>query len=197
LFDRENSPEHKLLFVELLLIGLALSMDAFAVTAANAVAYPRMPLRRSLLIPLSFALWQGLMPILGYFLGGLAQGLIERFSGPIACAILCLIGIKMIWEGLRDQSQNNPQKATAESSLSLPNLLAQSVATSIDAFVVGVGFAALSVEIWLAATIIALTTATCCLLALSLGKRFGQLLGTRAVIIGGVVLVVIGIKSLL
>jgi putative Mn2+ efflux pump MntP len=103
-----------------------------------------------------------------------------------------------------DGEFHQPQKAQSSpagnlqtpSQLSLPALLAQAVATSIDAFVVGVSFLAMGVNIFAASSIVALTTFVCCLVALVIGRRFGSLLGDKAQIIGGIVLILIGIKAL-
>jgi putative Mn2+ efflux pump MntP len=183
--------------LQILLIALALSMDAFAVTVSNAVCHPDAPRRRLLLMPLVFGVFQGLMPLLGYLAGSLLSSIIDRFAGPIAFVILAIIGGRMVWGGAQALRRGEANAvAEAPRQLSIPAILAQGVATSIDALIVGVSFLALDTNIALAAPLITVTTAACCLLALAIGKRFGLLLGDKAEVIGGIVLVLIGVKAL-
>jgi len=183
--------------LQILLIALALSMDAFAVTVSNAVCHPEASRARLLLMPLVFGVFQGLMPLIGYFAGSLLAGLIDRFAGPIAFVILAVIGGRMVWGGVKALRQGeNCAVAEAPRKLSVPAILVQGVATSIDALIVGVSFLALGTNIAIAAPLITVTTAACCLLALAIGKRFGLLLGDKAEVVGGIVLVLIGVKAL-
>ena len=134
--------------------------------------------------------FQGIMPILGFFLGSLFASFIEKWSGPISLLILGIIGINMIREGLAKDEETEPKKLT------LWILLVQAVATSIDAFAVGVSFAANSANIWQSAPIIAVTTFVLSLIALFVGTKAGEKLGDKAEILGGIILIIIGIKSL-
>jgi putative Mn2+ efflux pump MntP len=229
--------------LELLIIGLALSMDAFAVTVANTCgangtkrttvaqrldsaalsstatgsrgAYATL---RLLAMPIVFGACQGIMPLVGYFAGSFAATLIDSYAGIIALVILACIGGKMVWDGARslvsggsgskgeqdepggagDAGDTQPADARSTSpapTLTFPTILAQGIATSIDALIIGVSLLALGANIWLAASLIAATTFVCCLLALAIGRRFGVLLGDKAQIVGGAVLVLIGIKA--
>ena len=172
---------------EIVLIGIALSMDAFAVCVASSMVYTNMTWLRKLSMPIMFGLFQGIMPILGFFLGSLFASFIEKWSGPIS---LLIIGINMIREGLAKDEETEPKKLT------LWILLVQAVATSIDAFAVGVSFAANSANIWQSAPIIAVTTFVLSLIALFVGTKAGEKLGDKAEILGGIILIIIGIKSL-
>ena len=174
---------------EIVLIGIALSMDAFAVCIASSMVYTNMTGLRKLSMPILFGLFQGIMPILGFFLGSLFASFIEK-SGPISLLILGIIGINMIREGLAKDEETEPKKLT------LWILLVQAVATSIDAFAVGVSFAANSANIWQSAPIIAVTTFVLSLIALFVGTKAGEKLGDKAEILGGIILIIIGIKSL-
>ena len=175
---------------EIVLIGIALSMDAFAVCVASSMVYTNMTWLRKLSMPIMFGLFQGIMPILGFFLGSLFASFIEKWSGPISLLILGIIGINMIREGLAKDEETEPKKLT------LWILLVQAVATSIDAFAVGVSFAANSANIWQSAPIIAVTTFVLSLIALFVGTKAGEKLGDKADILGGIILIIIGIKSL-
>ncbi|MDR3315932.1 MAG: manganese efflux pump MntP family protein [Coriobacteriales bacterium] len=183
--------------LELLIIALALSMDAFAVTVSNACCYPDAPRSRLMLMPVVFGVFQGLMPLLGYIAGSLAAALIDRYAGIIAFVILGIIGGKMVWEGVRAlRTAKSCGVEAVVKKLSLPAILVQGVATSIDAFVVGVSFLALGTSIAVAAPTVAVVTFACCVAALLVGRRFGILLGDKAEIVGGIVLILIGVKAL-
>lgn len=179
--------------VEIVVLGLALSMDAFAVTISNSFAYPKISRARSFSMPLAFGFFQFLMPVVGFVLGQLVSDFITQYAGIITFAILGFIGGKMIWDAFHEEEGEEASGQT----LTMPVLLFQAVATSIDALAVGVSFAALEVNVLTSSGIIGVTTALTCIVALVIGKRFGNALGEKATIIGGVVLVLIGLKSLL
>jgi putative Mn2+ efflux pump MntP len=182
--------------VEVILLGVALSADAFAVTISNCFAYPCERRRRLYLMPLFFGFFQALMPVLGYFLGGVAAELIERYAGLVTLVILGFIGGNMIREGVH--ALRHPEEASCEEGrLTIAKLLFQSVATAIDAFAVGVSLRAMAVSLSFAVTTIGITTALCCCVALAIGRRLGQALGDRAEVVGGIVLVCIGIRAFL
>ncbi len=202
--------------IEILLLGLALSADAFAVTVSNSFAYAHESRARLALMPVFFGAFQALMPLLGYFLGGLAAELIERYSGIVTMVILGIIGANMVREGVQalraskaegsaDASDpagdSDPADAAAgEKSpkrLTLAILVLQAIATAIDAFAVGVSLRAQDVNLPFAVCVIGLTTFVCCVVALLAGRRLGSLLGDRAEVAGGLVLIGIGIKALL
>lgn len=186
--------------LEILVLGVALSADAFAVTISNCFAYASESKRRLALMPIAFGLFQGLMPLAGYFVGGFAAELIERYSGIVTLVILGFIGGNMVREGvlsLMGKGEPEPGMGPVARRLTIPALLVQAVATSIDAFAVGVSLRAQAVSILEAAGIIALTTALCCSVAVVIGRKAGEALGDKAQVVGGLVLVGIGIKALL
>lgn len=191
--------------IEIVILGVALAMDAFAVTVSNVFCYRGASRARLLMLPVAFGIFQGLMPLLGFFLGGLVGNIIEQYAGIVTLVILGLIGGNMIKEGISDLREARAAReaggdvcdlAPDAAALTLKVVLVQAIATSIDAFAVGVSLRAASVNIAEAAIIITLTTFLCCLVALVIGKRFGTMLGERAEIVGGIVLVAIGIKAL-
>ena len=191
--------------IEIVILGVALAMDAFAVTVSNVFCYRGASRARLLMLPVAFGIFQGLMPLLGFFLGGLVGNIIEQYAGIVTLVILGLIGGNMIKEGISDLREACAAReaggdvcdlAPDAAALTLKVVLVQAVATSIDAFAVGVSLRAASVNIAEAAIIITLTTFLCCVVALAIGKRFGSMLGERAEIVGGVVLVIIGVKAL-
>lgn len=191
--------------IEIVILGVALAMDAFAVTVSNVFCYRGASRARLLMLPVAFGIFQGLMPLLGFFLGGLVGNIIEQYAGIVTLVILGLIGGNMTKEGISDLREARAAReaggdvcdlAPDAAALTLKVVLVQAVATSIDAFAVGVSLRAASVNIAEAAIIITLTTFLCCVVALAIGKRFGSMLGERAEIVGGVVLVIIGVKAL-
>ena len=185
--------------LEIILLGVALSADAFAVTISNTFVYASESKRRLVLMPVMFGLFQGLMPLLGYFVGGLAAEVIERYAGIITLVILGIVGGNMIREGA--EALLHPGEDEAEHAgpvakrLTMVTILAQAFATAIDAFAVGVSLRAQVVNIVVAASIIALTTLVLCLAALAMGRKLGEVLGDRAQVAGGIVLVLIGLKA--
>lgn len=185
--------------LETIVLGVALSADAFAVTISNTFVYASESKRRLVLMPVMFGLFQGLMPLLGYFVGGLAAEVIERYAGIITLVILGIVGGNMIREGA--EALLHPGEDEAEHAgpvakrLTMVTILAQAFATAIDAFAVGVSLRAQAVNIVVAASIIALTTLVLCLAALAMGRKLGEVLGDRAQVAGGIVLVLIGLKA--
>lgn len=185
--------------LEIILLGVALSADAFAVTISNTFVYASESKRRLVLMPVMFGLFQGLMPLLGYFVGGLAAEVIERYAGIITLVILGIVGGNMVREGA--EALLHPGEDEAEHAgpvakrLTMVTILAQAFATAIDAFAVGVSLRAQAVNIVVAASIIALTTFVLCLAALAMGRKLGEVLGDRAQVAGGIVLVLIGLKA--
>lgn len=183
-------------FLELLLIGVGLSMDAFAVAVCQGLCMPKLNLRFALVIALFFGGFQALMPFAGWLLGAQFAGYIQQVDHWLAFLLLVLIGGKMLWESLFGQEEETTACA-AGVVLDYKQLLLMAVATSIDALAVGVSFAVLQVEIFSSCTVIAVTTLLCSLVGSFLGKGFGSLLKSKAEIFGGVILVLIGLKILL
>lgn len=179
--------------LELLLLGLALSMDAFAVTISNAFAYRGSDKLHRFLMPVFFGVFQAGMTVIGFFAGSLISAFIDNYAGIITFIILGFIGGKMLWDAFHESDEETEEHQTC---ITVPALFFQAIATSIDALAVGVSFAALSIHIGIASSIIGLTTFICCFIALLIGKRFGMKLGSKATIIGGLVLIAIGIKAL-
>ncbi len=175
-------------------LGVALAMDAMAVTLSNTLCEPDMPRSKKYAMPVLFALFQMGMPIAGFFGGMLIAPLIEAYAGIVSFAILAFVGGKMLVEAVRELRE---PEACAPTRLTWGELAMESVATSIDAFVVGVSLAASGANIALYGAMIGITTFACCLFVLQLGKRLGEQFGARAQVAGGVVLILIGLKALL
>lgn len=176
--------------IQVFLIGLGLSMDAFAISMTNGMCYKELKLKDNLLIALSFGLFQGIMPLIGFFIGSIFSSQIAKFDHWIALILLSFIGIKMILDGLKHNDfEVKPFK--------LKLIFIQGIATSIDALAIGIGFVALNINIYSSSVIIAITTFVLCLLAIYLGKIIGNKLNSKAEIFGGTILVLIGLKIFL
>ena len=171
------------------LIGIGLSMDAFAVSVTDGLSTANLKKMRMLMTAVCFGVFQGLMPVIGYFLGKAFEVYICAFDHWIALALLGYIGGKMIFDAIRGEED------TGEYVLTTKLILTQGIATSIDALAVGVSFAALpDVSIWLAAILICCTTFAFSIVGVMFGKRMGQKLGSHAQLVGGIILLCIGIK---
>lgn len=188
-------------FAELFLLSVGLAMDAFAVSIGNGLSMKKSDPKAALAIALSFGIFQALMPTAGYFLGTAFETVISRFDHYIALIFLGFIGGKMIFDGIKElrkskkESTESGEKEEQPFKLSFGALMIQSVATSIDALIVGVSFAALpDVNIWTAVVLIGVITFAISLVGVFSGKKFGQLLGSRAEVFGGLILVGIGLK---
>ncbi len=179
--------------IELFLVAAGLSADAFAVALADGFSLKRR--RKGALIAFMFGLFQALMPIAGYFLGNGFAGLISAFDHYIALTVLGFIGGKMIIESVRELREHDCECEVK--SLSFPTILLQAAATSIDALMVGVSFAAIGVKIVPAAAFIGAVTFAISLAGILGGRKFGLLLGAKAELFGGIVLVIIGVKTFL
>lgn len=174
-----------------LLLGVGLAMDAFSVSIANGLAEPRMRRRKSLLIAGTYSFFQFIMPLIGWFLVTTLIGwfrVAEKFIPYIALGLLLFIGIKMIVECLRGGEEEETRRLT------IPILLLQGVATSIDALSVGFTIAEYPFSSALSASlIIGAVTFIICLFGLWIGRRFGRIF-RHAEVVGGIILIVIGIE---
>ena len=180
-------------FFELFLIGIGLSMDAFAVSICKGLSMQKIDKKYTLCIGLFFSGFQALMPLTGYLLGSRFSGYIERFDHWIAFVLLALIGFNMIKESREEEEEEEKPYA----GVNFKELLILAVATSIDALAVGVTFAFLQVNIVPAITIIGCTTFAISTAGVYVGNVFGARYKSRAELTGGVILILIGLKILL
>lgn len=176
---------------ELLFIAIGLSMDAFAVSLCKGLAMKRLVWKNCVIVGVWFGVFQALMPLLGYLLGLTIGPYITAVDHWIAFVLLALIGAKMLKESFGEQEERNE-------SLRPWLMLTLAVATSIDAFAVGITFALLpSVHIVSAIASIGLTTFLLSVLGVKLGHQFGKGQGAIAERIGGIILIAMGLKILL
>lgn len=173
------------------MVGLGLSMDAFAVSAARGMTADRKSLLRyASVLAVAFGFFQGLMPFAGWWAGSRFSSVISAFDHWISFILLAFIGIHMIRESFCDEEEQNSDP------LSLKTVLILAVATSIDALAAGVSFAFLNVDIIPAVLLIGCTTFVLSFAAVFLGSRLGSHLEKGAGILGGCILIFIGGKIL-
>lgn len=177
--------------VELILIAIGLAMDAFAVSLGKGLTLKRVDSKYALVAGAWFGGFQALMPIIGYLLGRTFAGFVISVDHWIAFVLLALIGINMI----RDTLWGDKEQHTSD--FSTRSMFLMAVATSIDALAVGVTMAFLDVNIWIAATVIGVITFALSAVGVVLGSRFGALLGSKAGLLGGVILIGLGVKIIL
>ena len=177
--------------VEILLIGIGLSMDAFAVAICKGLGMRRINYRHTFIIALFFGGFQALMPFLGWLLGSRFAQYITRYDHWIAFVLLGIIGLSMIKESREDEEEE------VSASFDVKTMLALAVATSIDALAVGVTFAFLHVNIVWAVTFIGCTTFVLSAVGVKVGNIFGMKYKSRAELAGGVILILMGVKILL
>ena len=177
--------------LDILLIGVGLSMDAFAVSVTNGLTIPNYKCKHAAITAAYFGLFQGLMPLIGWLLGSTVSGIVSAWGPYISFFLLAFIGIKMIVESVKDGDEK------CETSLRHARLIVMAVATSLDALAVGVSFAFMSVPLFSSCLLIAAVTFVICFAGGILGSHVPGISCKAAGILGGVVLCAIGVKLLL
>ncbi len=197
------------LILSVFLSGVSLSMDAFAVSVCDGMVYRNVTKRKAVLIPLTFGIFQAVMPIIGFYIS-MAFRQIEVFDSIdhwIAFALLLIIGGKMIFDGAKDLRKKEDEELKPK-NFSMASVFVQGVATSIDALFVGFGLSVMlegvvqNIQLWawISVAIIGVTTFVISLVGVLIGVNVGKLFKKRAsvaTIVGGVVLILLGVKILL
>jgi len=176
--------------IELFLIAVGLSMDAFAVSVCKGLAMPKCTFKKVAIVGLWFGGFQALMPAIGYILGAQFQEAIASIDHWIAFVLLALIGGNMIHEALDNDEE-------ADASLDVKTMFLLAVATSIDALAIGITFAFLKVNIIPAVCFIGIVTFIISFAGVKIGNVFGARYKNKAEIVGGVILILLGLKILL
>lgn len=178
--------------LELFILAVGLSMDAFAVSVCKGLAMKKAARKAQLCCGAWFGGFQALMPLIGYFLGSLFIDAISAIDHWIAFALLAVIGINMLREAL------NGEEETADADLSVKTMFLMAVATSIDALAVGISLAMAGVSnIFLAVLLIGVTTFVLSAIGVRVGNVFGSRYEKKAELMGGVILILLGVKILL
>ena len=177
--------------IELFLIAVGLSMDAFAVSVCKGLAMPKCTFKKAAIVGLWFGGFQALMPAIGYILGAQFQEAIASIDHWIAFVLLALIGGNMVHEALDNDEEE------ADASLDVKTMFLLAVATSIDALAIGITFAFLKVSIIPAVCFIGIVTFIISFAGVKIGNVFGARDKNKAEIVGGVILILLGLKILL
>lgn len=177
--------------LEILLLGIGLAMDAFAVSICKGLSMKKMNWKNAIIIALYFGIFQAIMPMIGYFLGTTFESFVTTFDHWIAFILLVLIGGNMIKESFDNEDEKKNDKVDFKTMIVL------AIATSIDALAVGITFAFFDVNLSLAVSIIGIITFFISIFGVKIGNRFGDKYQNKAELMGGVILVLLGIKILL
>lgn len=177
--------------IELLVLALGLSMDAFAVSICKGLSVPKLQAKHCLICGVYFGGFQALMPLIGWALGIRFQSMITNIDHWIAFVLLAVIGANMIKESFSKEEE------CPDASFGFKTMLTLAVATSIDALAVGVTFAFLNVSIVPAVLLIGATTFVCSAVGVKIGNVFGNRFQSKAEFLGGLVLIAIGLKILI
>lgn len=183
------------IFVELLLMGVGLAMDAFAVSVCKGLAMRKVNKKQAVIIALFFGGFQALMPFIGWALGIQFESYITSIDHWIVFVLLGFIGGKMIVEALKPEEDEEIEQM--DPPLDIKQLIMLAIATSIDALAVGITFAFLNYPIVEAITIIGVVTFIICIAGVYVGNFFGSKYKNKAEFVGGLILVLIGCKILL
>lgn len=189
------------LILQIVLIGFSLAMDAFAVSITDGMCYNKLSKGKAITIPLTFGIFQAVMPLCGYFLASLFTDYIDAFDHYIAFFLLLIIGGKMVFDGIKELRSSDSEVKLKK--FFYPEVLLQGVATSIDALAVGITLNVMTgvtkYNVFGFVSIIGIITFLISLGGIIIGIKIGQLFKNKASIaeiIGGVVLIGIGIKIL-
>lgn len=178
--------------IELLLIAISLAMDAFAVSIGKGLSIQGSCRKECFVTGLYFGVFQSIMPLLGFLCGEGLLHFISPISRVLSFILLVLIGLNMLRETIKESSDADANSASISPKVMFP----AAIATSIDAFAVGVTFAAMKVTVWIAILMIGFTAFVLSVVGVKIGNLFGGRLEKQAGMLGGLILVAIGIKIL-
>lgn len=177
--------------LEIVFIGFGVAMDAFAAAICKGLSMKKFKVKHALIIALYFGLFQAFMPALGYLLGGAFATAVEKVDHWIAFFLLTVIGINMIRESF------SKEKIKPNNDIKIKEMLLISIATSIDALAVGVSFAFLKTNVYVSIAILGTITFILAYIGVMIGNKFGSKYKSAAELIGGIILILIGLKILL
>ena len=180
---------------EIILVGVALAMDAFALTISNCTVYKNALCRtKKLAMPVTFAAFQFIMPVIGYYVGSAFAEFLSGFSGFLTSGIFFFLSLKILFDAIKEKRSKTERKPQ---SFTMPTLVLQGVATSIDALFIGVTLAVkLSLSVFLAAGIIGAVTFVIVSIALLIGSGLGKLLKDLSALFGVAILLALAIINL-
>lgn len=180
--------------LEICLVGLGLAADAFAVAMCKGVEMKKFVLKYALVIALFFGVFQAVMPLIGWAVASTFERYITAYDHWIAFGLLVILGGKMIWDSFKKDREDEEEKPL---NIGFKTLLLMAVATSIDALAVGVTFAFLQVNVWAAIALIGAITFALSFAGVFIGVKLGDKFEKKAEFVGGLILILIGVKILL
>lgn len=175
--------------ITIVAVAAGLSFDSFAVSLSLGVVRNRILLKEAVSVALVMALFQASLLVAGYFLGSLLSDVLTAADHWVALLLLTFLGVRMIIEGVRSEKEKKQRDYHNPFTI-----ITIAVGTSIDAFAVGISFALLNIRIWCSALVIGIVTFIASMLAIGIGKSAGAHFGRNAEILGGIILILIGIK---
>ena len=177
-------------YFEILLVGIGLAMDAFAVSVCKGLSVSSVSLKNMIIVGEYFGIFQALMPMIGFFLGNFFGNIIVQIDHWVAFVLLGMIGFNMLKDSFSSEN------ISYDGCFAFKTMFPLAVATSIDALTVGITFAFLKVNIFEAILIIGIVTFVMSMIGVFIGNRFGNKYGNKAQIIGGVILILMGCRIL-
>lgn len=177
--------------IQIILVSIGLSMDAFAVAVCKGLKMKKIDYKYTIIIASFFGIFQAVMPLIGWFLGKQFEVYIQSVDHWVAFILLAFIGGKMIYEAISDNNDDT------EIKYDFKEITLLALATSIDALAVGISFALMDINIWVSVTLIGIITFVLSIIAVFIGNRFGMKYKSKAELLGGVILIIIGLKILL
>jgi putative Mn2+ efflux pump MntP len=180
-----------MLFIDIILTGIGLAMDAMAVSICKGLTMNKIIFKDMIIVALYFGMFQFMMPIFGYIGGFYLASIITKVDNIVAFILLSIIGINMVKEGIVGEGNN------VNSDINYKVMFPLAIATSIDAFTVGISFAFLKVNLFFSTIIIGIITFILSLIGIIIGYNFGIRFQKSSLIFGGFALIVIGLKILL
>lgn len=180
--------------VDMLLLGLGLAADAFAVSVCKGLSSKESSIKTGLVCGLWFGFFQALMPLLGWLLGTTVAEYISAYAPYVAFILLAYLGIKMLVDVIKERKEDGCRDCEKDASLKVGVMLTFAIATSIDALAAGLTIAAVDANVWIAILIIGVITLIASFIGAVLGRKIGGKGRTGAQIAGGVILILIGLK---
>ena len=177
--------------LEIFLIAVGLAMDAFAVSVCKGLSMKKMNWNKAIIVGLYFGIFQGLMPVIGYFLGKTFESLVTQIDHWIAFALLSFIGINMLKEAFSKNEEG------CNDNVNFKTMVVLAIATSIDALAIGITFAFLKVNLIVSFLTIGIITFILSVIGVKIGNKFGNKYEKKAQIAGGLILILMGLKILL
>ena len=177
--------------IELVLVSMGLGMDAFAVSVCKGISMKKMNWKKACIIGLYFGGFQALMPVIGFFLGVAFENIITNVDHWIAFILLGIVGLKMIKDSFNKKNENY------NDDISFKTMIILAIATSIDALAVGITFAFLKVNLIISISLIGVITFILSFIGSKLGNKFGNRYEKKAELLGGIILILLGLKILL